>query len=361
MACHGALAAHRRLGLRDALRRAGELAMDRGCVAVTLGGDIYEHDRAGADTAGFLVDTFASWSPVRVLLAPGNHDALLPGSIYSRTRWPANVHLFRGDRLAPVILGEGLTVWGLAHHELVWQGNPLEGAQVGRDGGTHLALFHGAEMGSRPEGKSMHGPFRAEEIRERGFTAALCGHYHRRRLDLASGLVYPGSPEPLTFDETEPRGPVVVEVAGDGTVTLEALDINRWHARSVSCDVSEARGVSALLDSVLASATLACAGAQGPTTMLRLDLCGSLLPGVAVDGATIETYVRETCGIGAVRVRDLTTTAGTAALGEGTVAAAFARSVGDALGRADATEQAVLKDALRYGLQALSGAEVGLR
>ena len=71
MGCQGDLAIRRRLGLREALRRAGQTALARGCVAVTIGGDLYEHDRAGADTALFLVETFASWAPMEVLVAPG--------------------------------------------------------------------------------------------------------------------------------------------------------------------------------------------------------------------------------------------------------------------------------------------------
>ncbi|HVS41968.1 MAG TPA: metallophosphoesterase, partial [Candidatus Dormibacteraeota bacterium] len=87
--CFGEVARRRREGLRDALRRAGEAARQTGCDAVTIGGDLYEHEHAGLDTGRFLVDLFASWQPMRVFLAPGNHDALLPGSLYERMRWPA--------------------------------------------------------------------------------------------------------------------------------------------------------------------------------------------------------------------------------------------------------------------------------
>ena len=74
----------------------------------------------------------------------------------------------------------------------------------------------------------MHGPFHAERIRASGFAAALCGHYHRRRLDTAMGLLYPGTPEPLGFDEEGARGPVIVEISGRGDVTFSAQDTNRW-------------------------------------------------------------------------------------------------------------------------------------
>ena len=93
MGCHGDLARRRRQGLRDALRRAGGEAQRRDCQVITIGGDLYEHERAGPDTGRFLAETFAAWRPMRVVLAAGNHDALLPGSLYARTEWPDNVHL----------------------------------------------------------------------------------------------------------------------------------------------------------------------------------------------------------------------------------------------------------------------------
>jgi exonuclease SbcD len=364
MGCQGDLAIRRRLGLRDALRRAGRTAAEQGCAAVTIAGDLYEHDRAGADTAVFLADTFASWAPLTVLLAPGNHDALLSGSIYSRTEWPRNVHVFDTTEFQAHQLVDGLTVWGLAHLEPAWQGDPLSCPAVGADGGVHLALFHGAELGSRPDGKSIHGPFHAEDIRERGFAAALCGHYHRRRVDLAAGLLYPGSPEPLTFDESQPRGPVIVTVAGDGAVSYELLADNRWHARTAVADVSGAHSLADVVDAACAAAALACAGIEPERTMLRVDLVGEIGSAVSTDSFTVETAVRDSSGCAGVRARDLTTPAvGAAAIGaDGTVRAAFARAVVDAAAAAgDEDERRSLEDALRYGLQALGGAEVGLR
>lgn len=364
MGCQGELAIRRRLGLREALARAGRSAVEHGCAAVTIAGDLYEHDRAGADTARFLSDTFASWEPIEVLIAPGNHDALMTGSIYSRTSWPANVRLFASGHLEPHRLRDGLTVWGLAHLEPSWQGDPLACERVGADGGVHLALFHGAELGWRPDGKSIHGPFHATAIRERGFAAGLCGHYHRRRVDAALGLVYPGSPEPLTFDETEGRGPVVVSVDGDGSVSFEALSDNRWHARTTTADVSDARSLVDVVDAAGMAAVRACVGVQADRSMLRLDLVGEVNDAVSTDTFTVETAVREACGAASVRVRDLTSAAPSLVLvgAEGTVRSAFAGAVAEAAADCDDEEQRrSFEDTLRYGLQALSGAEIGLR
>jgi exonuclease SbcD len=363
MGCQGDLARRRRQGLRDALRRAGDVARERGCIAVTIGGDLFEHDRAGADTAHFLVETFASWAPMRVLIAAGNHDPLLPGSIYLRTVWPGNVHLFRSSALEPVELAPGLTVWGLGHMEPAWQGDPLDGAAAPAEG-THLALFHGAEISSRPEGKSIHGPFRAERIREAGFAALLCGHYHRRRLDTATGLCYPGSPEPLTFDESEPRGPVLVEVGDSGAVSFEGLSLNRWHAAVIPCDLDGVSGITAAVDRIAAAVLAGTAGCNLDCTTLRVDVTGEVRSTLGLDSYDAENAVRESTGVAALRIRDLTVPAADLDViaKDASARGAFVRATQAALGATtDAGERAVLEDALRYGLQALSGSQVGLR
>lgn len=364
MGCHGDLARRRRIGLRDALRRAGEAAMQHECSAVTIGGDLYEHERADLETGRFLAETFASWQPLPVLIAPGNHDCLLPGALYSRVEWPSNVRVFREPTLTPVDLDDGVTVWGLAHLEPAWQGDPLGSAPRDLANGTHLALFHGAEVGSRPEGKSMHGPFRAAAVREAGFAAALTGHYHRRRLDTAQGVLYPGSPEPLSFDESGDRGPVLVTVDSSGRVDFQALALNAWRAESLECDLTGLTSFAAVLEAALEAVRPVVASARRDRTLVRLDLTGGLASAISVDVPTVETTLREATEIALVKVRDRTAAAIdlTAILAEPTVRGAFARTATAALERArDHDEGAVLADALRYGLEALAGVEVGLR
>lgn len=375
MGCFGELARRRRQGLREALRRAGVAAREHGCQAVTIGGDLFEGERAGTETGQFLVDTFRSWAPMRVLLAPGNHDPLVPGSLYLRTAWPENVHVFRSDHLEPLALEGGVSIWGLGHREPAWTGNPFAtsreagedtGGSAGgsRGGGVHIALFHGAEVGSRPPDKAIHGPFAASEIRAQGFDLALCGHYHSRRIELSTGLVYPGSPEPLAYDESGPRGPVLVEVEGQGKLRCTGLDTNQWHTGTLECDLAGAITLTAAVDRVSAEVLAATAGLPLERTTLRVDLAGTVPPGLGIDLFDWEAAVRETTGVAGLRIRDLTVPALDleALAREPTTRGAFVRLSRAALASAtSAEERTVMGDALRYGLEAFSGSEVGLR
>jgi DNA repair protein SbcD/Mre11 len=361
---YGDVAHRRREGLRDALRRTGEAAKTHGCAAVTIGGDLYEDERAGPQTGAFLADLFASWQPMRVFVAAGNHDPCMPGSLHLRTEWPPNVHVFTEAALRPVDLGDGVTLWGLSHRDPAWSEDPLDCPPVGGEGGVHLALFHGAELGSRPPHKSIHGPFHAERIRPLGFTLALCGHYHRRRLDAAIGLVYPGSPEPLTFDEEGERGPVLVEIDTAGRVRLEGLTTNRWHAVQTECDVDGAPSAAAVYESVRRTALEAVRGRDAERTMIRLTLRGDVGAEVNVDAAIVEAAATDATGAAVVRVRDLTRASIdiASAATDPTTRGEFTRALAAQLdSETDPERRSVIEDALRYGLQALGDIEVGLR
>ena len=85
---------------------------------------------------------------------------------------------------------------------------------------------------------------------------------------------------------------------------------------------------------------------------------------IPLDAFTVESVLRDTSGLAQVRVRDLTAPDidVAAAAVDRTARGAFTRAAMQALeGAADAEQRAVLEEALRYGLQALSGVEIGLR
>ena len=362
MGCHGELARRRRDGLRIALRRAGDAAVEAHCDAITIGGDLYEHDRATPDTGAFLAGLFAGWRPMPVFIAPGNHDPVMRGSLYGSVQWPENVHIFDTPRLTPVRIQKGLTLWGLGHDQLSWDGNPLDLVEPITESDVHVALFHGSDLTRVPEGKTPHAPFHPTQIKTDGFCVALCGHYHGRRHDTRHSLVYPGTPEPLSFDETGGRGPVVVDIDESGKAAVTPLDINLWNVCNAECDLSSARTSNDIVDLVLEAASAALI--TDPThTLLRLALNGSLPATTPVDTSTIQGHLRDIAGIEGVQLIDKTRfdlDAG-AIVTEKSVRGEFLRAMQARITDETDDDAALTEEAMRYGLEALSGVEIGLR
>lgn len=228
----------RRHALRDTLEAIAALCADRKVDALLCGGDLYEYERVSPDTASFLRGTFAELHPLPIYIAPGNHDWMGRASVYAQQDWTINVHVFSTDRLEPVELAEGLTLWGGAHCAPANTDDFFTNFQVER-GGVNIAIAHASEQGwfsQEQEGKAPHAPFSADEIAASGLDHALLGHIHRPRA--AASFTYPGNPNPLSFGEEGERGAVLCEVGSGGQVEREWIRVARSQVHDVPIDIS---------------------------------------------------------------------------------------------------------------------------
>ena len=271
----GDAARRRRQALRDTLVRIVDLTRETAANALVCGGDLYEHERSGPDTAEFLRQTFAGLDPVPVYLAPGNHDWYGPDSLYALVDWSPNVHLFTEPRLRPAVVASGVTLWGAAHCAPANTDNFLAGFRV-QGPGVHLALFHGAEnswFGEQGEGKQPHAPFDAAQILEAGLDHALLGHYHRPRD--AARHTYPGNPDPLAFGEDGKRGAVVVTIDAAGQVTRERHVVAQTTVHDIEIDISACTTQQQVRDALTGQV-------DGRGGFARLTVWGDIAPEISV-------------------------------------------------------------------------------
>jgi|FLYL01.1.fsa_nt_gi DNA repair exonuclease SbcCD nuclease subunit len=350
-------AGKRREELRAALRRIVDLALEKGVDAVTVGGDLYEHERITADTANFIADQFARLAPRPVLIAPGNHDPYLPESAYRRASWPDNVHIFRSPQWEGVRLG-GVTVWGAAHTGPAVRDNLLAGLRAD-SAEPAIALVHASDLSCVPEGKAAHAPFRPDDVEQCGARLVLLGHYHELKLRPAEAplYAYPGSPEPLGFGEEGPHYVLLID-AGPQAVRVEPVQVNEvWHeTRRVD--------VTGMTNSdQVRQAIAALAGPDPPSrSVMRVVLTGLADPELDIDGAALISSCAQY-----FRYLDPIVDRTEAPLEldqlreEPTARGAFVRLLEERLRGASPEEAAVLEDALHYGLQAFAGREVRRR
>jgi exonuclease SbcD len=270
----------RRHAIEEAFRTALSHAAGAPVDAVFLAGDLYEHERVLPNTGEFLRSLLAEIAPLSVFVAPGNHDWYGPESLYARLEWSPNVHVFRRDRLEPVELEDGLTLWGAGHCAPANTSGFLEGFLADR-GGVNIALFHGSEQSAlifQEEGKVPHAPFRAEQVEAAGLAHVFSGHFHTPVDELT--YTYPGNPEPLTFGERhEPvRGLVIATLGPDGTLERERIRVAQTMVTDVDLDVTGCASASeirektrAKLDGLTGDVRLTVRGVLEPEIDLHLD------------------------------------------------------------------------------------------
>ena len=294
----GAAARKRRQSLRDTLLAIAELARTENADALFCAGDLYEHDRVTPDTAAFLTRTFAGLDPIRVYIAPGNHDFLDPQSVYATGKWSPNVHIFKEPRLRQVPLADGITLWGAAHCAPANTDNFLDGFRVEGDG-VHVALLHGAErswLTEQGEGKQPHAPFDAEDIANAGLRHAFLGHYHRPKD--AERHTYPGNPEPLQFGEDGVRGPVVATISPNVSVARKRHRVAITQVHDLDIDVTGCRSQQEVR-SRLADV------ANGRSGVARLTVRGELDPPVDLPESVLHSVLRESFDAFQVHAGDL--------------------------------------------------------
>lgn len=181
--------------LRATLVRIVDLAIELDADALTVGGDLYDHEGATLDTGRFIASQFERLAPKPVLVAPGNHDPYIADSLYNKFTWPRNVVIFADRCWRPVALSRDITLWGVGHDRHGLQENLLRKLRV--DGvRTNIALLHGWDLAAGPRREIAYCPFSMSDVERSGAAFVLLGHYHEKRLwpKHAPRYAYPGSP-----------------------------------------------------------------------------------------------------------------------------------------------------------------------
>lgn len=264
-----------RADLRATMGRLLALARERRVDALTIAGDLYEQEYTLPDTGEFLARQFARLAPMRVFLAPGKRDPYTLRSLYALTHWPPNVHIFAQGQLVPIELAPDVHLWGAAHPAA--QGNRIvERARVDRLG-INILLLHASESSGTKSGTEADFVVDADAVRNAGFAFALLGHRHTAQVwpDEAPFCVYPGSPEPLCWDEADGRHSVVLLTIDKSQIRFEQIPISQWRYWAIEVELTDCQSPQEVLKRILRSLSTAPGGSDD-RLVCRVTLTGSL-------------------------------------------------------------------------------------
>ena len=197
-----------------AAQRVVQEASARGVDFILVAGDLFE-DNAVDRAIVRRVTAILGEAPCPVLVIPGNHDPLVPGSLWEDRSWEAadNVVVFR--ERAPYIL-PGVTIYPC----------PLKGKQSDEDPtawieasgeGVQIGLAHGSVEGA-PISEWDH-PIPRDAARRSGLDYLALGHWHSFGTFGEEGgpvTAYSGTHEPTSFGERDSGNVLLVEIARRG-------------------------------------------------------------------------------------------------------------------------------------------------
>jgi DNA repair exonuclease SbcCD nuclease subunit len=220
-----------------------------------------------------LCDALKGYDGPWVLL-PGNHDAALAESVWTRLRdlgcCPANVH--------PALTPEPLD---LAEGRLTVLPAPLQRRHEAEDltawfddapspeGAVRVGLAHGTVLNRLPEGAEQHNPIADNRADAAKLNYLALGDWHGT-LEIAPRTWYAGAPETDGFRDNDPGNVLLVEVDGPGAPPrIERIPVTHYQWHAIEETVGSDEGLDAL------DARLHDLGGPPDRQVVRLKLSGT--------------------------------------------------------------------------------------
>ncbi len=254
----------------EAVRRIASSAREHEVDAVLVAGDVFDSNLASEATLGRALAAMRGFAGPWLLL-PGNHDAALAASAWTRLLAlgpPENVIplleprpvSLAGGRL--VVLPAPLTERRSLDDLTAWMDDAPTPAGVLRVG-----LAHGSVTGRLPAASEAPNPIDPERAARARLDYLALGDWHGC-LEIAPRTWYAGTPEPDRFKANDAGMALLVELAGPGAPpAVERLAVGRHRWQSVALDCT-GEGAAAALDDMLAAII------DPERAVVRLDLIG---------------------------------------------------------------------------------------
>ena len=222
----------------DAVRRLLDLAEQYAVDAVLCAGDVFDDPLPDPMWWQGLCEALAErgGSQRPLFLLPGNHDPLMPKSIWSagsplHGALPDWVHVVDREHYTYELGGEAV-IYGSPCTSQAGGADLAIGlpAREAGDERIRIGLVHGRTF--HAEGYQTNFPIDPEAAKKRGFDYLAIGDLHAFQIVPPSGnppTVYPSSPEPMTFGEPDSGYCAVVFIRRRGRrAVVRRETVGRW-------------------------------------------------------------------------------------------------------------------------------------
>ncbi len=216
------------------VERIALLASQRQVDAVLVAGDVFDAQTVSDRTVRRLFNAMQGFAGPWVLI-PGNHDAALSESVWTRARRlgcvapPLQVIEQAGVCLLPAI-GLAILAAPLTQRHTYADLTEAFDALETPPGLLRIGLAHGSVQGLLAEGIDAMNPIAPDRARRARLDYLALGDWHGcKQVDVRTW--YSGTPEPDRFKDNDPGGVLEVEIDAPGAmpqVTHHAVGQYRW-------------------------------------------------------------------------------------------------------------------------------------
>ncbi|MEX0605974.1 MAG: DNA repair exonuclease [Marinobacter sp.] len=231
------------------IERLAELATEQGCDAVLVAGDVFDAQMVSDRTIRRVFNAMVGFTGPWVLL-PGNHDAALVESVWTRAQRlkavPTNVLLaLESGILSLAEQGIAVLAAPLTQRHTYSDLTEAFDAMLTPAGLIRVGLAHGSVLGILPDEIDATNPIAPDRAERANLDYLALGDWHGVK-EVNERTWYSGTPEPERFRNNEAGYALVVEISESGAqpgVTRHDTAKYRWHQwreqLSVASDLDE--------------------------------------------------------------------------------------------------------------------------
>ena len=234
----------------ETVRAIGQLATERSADAVLVAGDAFDANTVADRTLVRMLEAMKTFSGDWVFI-PGNHDAALAVSVWSRLRnreLPANVNLvLEPEKQLPLADGQAVVLSAVLQrrHEIddltAWFGRAETPKQAIR-----IGLAHGSVRELLPGSSNAPNPIAANRADAAHLDYLALGDWHGT-LKLNDRTWYSGTPETDSFSSSDPGNALVVTISESGALPeVEKTSMGHFAWLSEAVEVRSAEDIEAL-------------------------------------------------------------------------------------------------------------------
>lgn len=198
------------------LNRVAEAARSHSVDFILIAGDTFENNGVERTLVQKAVDILSNFK-IPVYLIPGNHDPLIPGSVWEHPSWESvnGVTILRREE--PVRVPGGI-LYPCPVREKYSRKDPTEWIRASDAEGIRIGMAHGTVEGIPQEEPDY--PIPRDAAIRAGLDYLALGHWHSTATypapDGAERMAYSGTHEATKFGERDSGNVLIVDIPGPG-------------------------------------------------------------------------------------------------------------------------------------------------
>lgn len=275
----GSKTCDRRNDIKKTFERVITLLLEKDVDYLLVSGDLYEHDYAGRTVIQWINEQFKRLGEKTVILIPGNHDPYTSNSWYRNYPWSPNVHILSSK--TPDYRDEFCYFYGIGFDTYRQEMVSIAKQPEILTEYLNICLYHGTV--DMPFAQQAYNPVDSNELLKMGFDYYALGHFHKSSDALAEkGILNPGSPEPLGFDEQGEHGVYFVSLSKDSEKVHREYEFIPFQQRKY-CEIEF--DVGEITDSTQLNCGLlkAIENKASKADILKIILTGRLTSSICID------------------------------------------------------------------------------